>query len=178
MGDLRELSFCFFTALLGSAPCCWSRKLFQSYDSDLQCEVGGFAAIHLGKEPLSIPLLELFTRESALFVTFPSLCGHPEDTVFGTVPEPTLIMGMSVIGPGVFQSLFSLGHQCRSTKVRAQDCSIHASGPALRFMEAAQTLALSNPQVNMPTKLSVLKLDQSQACDHSLSIQIVPPALN
>ena len=84
--------------------------MFQNCESDLQYEVGGFAAVHLRKEPLSNPLLELFTVNPPCCVTFSSLCVCPEDTV-GTVLEPASIMGMSVIGARVLPGLI----RCRGS---------------------------------------------------------------
>lgn len=65
-----------------------------------------------------------------------------------------LTVGMSVIGPGVSQVLFSLVHcfQCRSIEVRTQECSIHASGPAMEATEASQILAWSNLGIYMCPK--------------------------
>ena len=42
-------------------------ELFLSCVSDLRCEVGGFGALPLGEKSLSIPPLEMFTCECALF---------------------------------------------------------------------------------------------------------------
>lgn len=84
-------------------------------------------------------------------VTF-SLCGLTEYTVIGAAFSPILAVGMAVICLGVSQAFFSLGHQCRSTEVRTQDCSIGASGPTMVFMEAAQILAWSNPHLYVPLK--------------------------
>ena len=95
----------------------------------------------LGEEPLSIPLLQLFTGECALSVTCHLLCGLTKNTVGGTAFGPTSIMGILAIGPGVSQALFSQGHQHRSSEVRSQDHSKCVPGPTVGTMEAAQTLA-------------------------------------
>lgn len=69
------------------------------------------------------------------------------DTVVGTALDPTLTMGIPAVGPDISQAWFSPGHQHKFTEVRSQGCSSHASGPAVRYMEAAQTLASSNPHM-------------------------------
>ena len=66
-------------------------------------------------------------------------------------------MGMLAIGPGVSKALFSLGLQCRSTKVRSQDCSHRAPAPAGGVTEAPQTLAWPNPHLYVPTKPTAAK---------------------
>lgn len=53
--------------------------------------------------------------------------------------QPHFNWGVSVAGPLV-PELFSLGHQCRPTEVRIQDCSICVPGPAMNSTEAAQML--------------------------------------
>lgn len=74
------------------------------------------------------------------FVPFCPLCGLTNYTVAGTALSPTLTVDMPAIGLDDSQALFSPGHQCRSTKVRSQGCSIHAPGPSVGAIEAACTL--------------------------------------
>ena len=90
-------------------------------------------------------------------VTFHPLCELSDYTAVGTAYGPTLTMGMLAIGPGVSQTYFSPGHQCRSTEVRSQDCSNHGSGPTVGAMGAALSLAWPNPPVYVPTKSTAAK---------------------
>ena len=90
-------------------------------------------------------------------VTFHPLCKLSDYTVVGTALGTTLTVGMSAIGLGVSQALFSPGHQRRSTDIRSQDCSNHGSGPVMGEMGAAQTLAWPNPHVYVPTKSTAAK---------------------
>ena len=85
-------------------------------------------------------------------VTFHPLCELSNYTVVGTALSPMLTMGIPTIGPGVSQTLFSPGHQHRSTEVRSQDCSNHGSGLIVGAMGEVQTLAWPNPNVYVPTK--------------------------
>lgn len=85
-------------------------------------------------------------------VTFSSLCGLIQFTLVGAALSPNLNIVISVIGSGVSQVLFSLGHQCNSTEIRTQDCNIYALGSAVGFMEAYQTLVCSDLCLYMPTK--------------------------
>ena len=62
-----------------------------------------------------------------------------------TALSPTITMDMLVIGSGIFQALFLPGNQCRSTKVKSQDCNHLASGPAVGAIEEAQTLGCNQP---------------------------------
>ena len=97
------------------------RHMFLSYISALQCEVGRILALPLGEKPRSVPHWELFTCEHPLLCSFHPLCRLTNYTVVGTALSPTLNVGTLVIGLGIFQALFSPGHQCRSTEVRPQD---------------------------------------------------------
>ena len=126
--------------------------MFLSCVSDLCSEVGRIGALPLGKKPLSIPPLELFTCEHALLCHLSPLCRLTKYTAVGTALSSTLTMSMPAIGPGDSQALFSLGYQCRSTEVTSQDCSRCAPGPAVGAMEAAQSLVWPNPHVYVPTK--------------------------
>ena len=98
---------------------------------------------------------------------------------FSATISYTLIMGVSIIGPDVSQVLFWLGHLCRSTKVGTQDCSIHAPGPTVGFMETSQTLAWSNPGPGyVPTKPKAAQA-RPDSCAGALVVHSdVPPALN
>ena len=66
-------------------------------------------------------------------------------------------MGMLAFGPGVPQTLFSRGHQRRSSEVRSQDCSSRVPGPTVGAMEAAQTLAWLTPHMYLPTDPTAAK---------------------
>ena len=90
-------------------------------------------------------------------VAFHPFCDLSDYTVVDTALGPALTVGMPAIGPGVSQTLFSPGHQRRSTEVRSQDCSNHESGPAVDAMGAAQTLAWPNPHVFVPAKFTAAK---------------------
>ena len=87
-------------------------------------------------------------------VTFHPLCELSDYTVVGSALGHTLTVGMPAVGPGVFQMLFSPGHQHRSTEVRSWDYSDHGSEPTVG---AAQTLVWPNPSVYMPTKSTAAK---------------------
>ena len=143
----------------------------------MQYKVGGFAALPLGKETLSIPFLEMFTWECALLCYFSSLCRLTEYSVVSAALSPNLTMGMSIMGSCVSLSLFSLGHQCRSTEVRTQDCSIGASGPTMVFMEAAQILAWSNPHLYVPLKPTAAQVRPILGA-RALVPSYIQPALN
>ena len=127
-----------------------SPDLFCSCVSDLQCAVGGIGALPLRGKPLSNPPLELFTCGCALF--FHPFCELSDYIVVGTALSLTLTVVMLAIVPDVSQTLFSPGHQHRSTEVRSQNCSNHGSGPTVGTMRAAQSLASPNPHVYVPTK--------------------------
>ena len=90
-------------------------------------------------------------------VPFHPLCGLTKYTVVDKALSPTLSVGMLAVGPGDSQALFSPSHQCISTEVRSQDCSSCAPGPTVGAMETAQTLALPNLRVFMPTKPTAAK---------------------
>lgn len=94
-------------------PRCWSRS--PRSISELQCEN---EALPLGEKPLCIPSLELFPGEHALLCHLSPIVQAHRYTNIGTALSPTSTVGMTAIGPGVSQVLFSQGHQCRSTKVR------------------------------------------------------------
>ena len=111
-------------------------------------------------------------------VTFSSLCWLTEYTVFGTALDPTLTMCMSVIDPGISWALFSLGHQCRSSEVRTRHCSIHAPGPTVGFIEAAQTPAWSNPHIYMPTNPTAAKVRLVSGTGALSVSSDVPPVWN
>ena len=146
--------------------------LFLSCVSDLWYEVGGIGALPLGKKALSITPLELFTCWVCSVVKLFTCCaGSQKYTIVGTALSTTLTVGMLAIGPGVSQTLFSPGHQCRSTEVRSQDCSSHAPGPIVGTMEAAQTLAWLTPTCMCPQRAELLKPDPSQLQEH-LSVQM------
>ena len=67
-------------------------------------------------------------------------------------------MGMLVIGPGVFQTLFSLGHGTDPLKSGSWIWSSdHRSGPTVGSVRAAQTLVWLNPHVYMPAESIVAK---------------------
>ena len=119
---------------------------------DLQYEVGRFAALPLGEEPLSI---HSSSRAVHLWVcSFVSpfhQCVITDYTVLGMALGTTLTIHMSVIGPGISQVLFSPGHQCRSTEARTQDCSIHAPEPPVALWRQCRlgpgpTLVYTCPQ--------------------------------
>ena len=104
--------------------------LFLCCVSDLQCKVGGIGALPLGgKQPLSVLPLEVFTCGRALLCHLTPVCEVSDCTAVGTALCPTLTMSMLATGPGISQTLFSPGHQCRSTEVRSQYCSNH--GPRI-----------------------------------------------
>ena len=88
-----------------------------------------------------------------------------ESTAVGTAVGPTLTVDMPAFGLDDSQALFSPGHQCRSTKVRSQDCSIHAPGPSVGAIEAACTLVWPNSHVYMPTKATAAKPPSSPIPD-------------
>ena len=90
-------------------------------------------------------------------VTFHPLCELSDYTVVGTALGHTLTMGMLAVGPGVSQTLFSPGHQHRSTEVRSQDCSNYGSGLTVGTMGASQTLAWSNTHTCVPTESTAAK---------------------
>ena len=90
-------------------------------------------------------------------VTFHPLCELTSYTVVGTALGHTLTVGVPAVGPGVSWTLFSPGHQSRSTEVRPQDCSNHGSGAVVGVMRAAQTLAWPNPHVYVSTKPTTAK---------------------
>ncbi|XP_007469854.1 PREDICTED: disintegrin and metalloproteinase domain-containing protein 5-like, partial [Lipotes vexillifer] len=93
-------------------------------------------------------------------------------TVVGTALGPTLTVGVPAVGPGVSRTLFSPGHQSRSTEVRPQDCSNHGSGPAVGATGTAQILACPNPPMcTCPQSLQLLKLDPSWLQERS-SVQM------
>lgn len=112
------------------------------------------------------------------WVTFHSFCGLTKYTAVGTALDPTLTIYVLVIGPGVSQALFSPGHQCRSTEVRTQGCSIHAPGPAMGAVESVQTLAWSKPCVCTHTKATTAKASLLSAVGTLVICSDVPPALN
>ena len=91
-------------------------------------------------------------------ISFCLLCRLTKYTIVGTALGPTLTVGMLAIGSGGdSQTLFSPGHQCRSTEVRSRDCSDHVPEPTVGTMEAVHTLALPNPLVNVPTNPTAAK---------------------
>ena len=108
---------------------------------------------------------------------FSEYFGLTKYSVVGTVLDSTLIMAILVIGPGVFQALFALGHQCRSTEVRIQGCSIHAPGPAMGAMESSQSLVWSNPHIYAPTKPTAAKARPLSAAG-AFVCSDVPPVFN
>ena len=89
-----------------------------------------------------------------------------------------LTVGMSVIGPGVSQVLFSPGHQHGSTAVRTQDCSIWAPWFAGATMKAAQTVAYPSLCIYAPTKPIDAKATPLSATGALDVISDVPPVLN
>ena len=112
------------------------------------------------------------------FVTFHPLCGLTKYTVVGTALGPTSVVGMLAVGPGASQTLFSQGHQCGSTEVVSQDCSSCTPGPAMGAMEAAQTLAWTNPCVYAPSKPIAAKARPVPATGAPVVRSDVPQALN
>ena len=116
-----------------------------SHTESLQCEVGRIGALPLEKKSLSIPSLELFTCECILLCHFSPIV-LTNCTVTGTALSPTLTMGMLVIGPGVFQTLFSLGHGTDPLKSGSWIWSSdHRSGPTVGSVRAGTMVVLSTP---------------------------------
>lgn len=64
---------------------------------------------------------------------------------------------MLALGCGVSQALFSADHQVRATEIRFQDNSSYSLGPAVGTLEAAHSLARSNPHVNVPSEPTAAK---------------------
>ena len=85
-------------------------------------------------------------------VTWHLLCRFTKYTVVSIALGSSSTMGMMAVGPGLPRALFSQGRQYRSTEVGSQDCSSCASGPGVRAMEAAQTLAQPSPCMHTHTK--------------------------
>ena len=90
-------------------------------------------------------------------VTFHPFCELSDYTDVGMALNPTLTLHMPAVGPGVSQTLFSPGRQCRSTEVRSQDCSNHGSGSFMGATGAAWNLAWPNPLMYVPTKSTASK---------------------
>lgn len=85
--------------------------------------------------------------------TFHPPCRFTKYTALSTI----LTVGMLALGCGVSQALFSADHQVRATEIRFQDNSSYSLGPAVGALEAAHSLAQSNPDVNVPSEPTAAK---------------------
>ena len=99
------------------------------------------------------------------------MCGFIKCTIVGTALSPTLTVGLSVIGPGMSQVLFSLGQQCISTELGLR---IILSVLLALLWDLWKQLRLwpePAPTCMCPQSPQLLKPDTSQVQEH-LSVQM------